>query len=144
MGMIDRLAPHAHWLLRLAIASVFVVHGFTKFPIAQAMADMLGVPTLLGLAIAVIEVSSAVLIIVGGMLPGRAGDLLTRLAGLLFVPVLVAAIARFHWGRWDFTPSQSHPIGGMEFQITLILIGLFFAIRGNESGQPQGAAMSSG
>jgi len=27
------LAPYAHWTLRLAVGSVFLYHGLTKFPV---------------------------------------------------------------------------------------------------------------
>jgi putative oxidoreductase len=37
-----------------------------------------------------------------------------------------------HWGQWSFVASDSHPMGGMELQVVLLLIGLYFLIRGND------------
>ena len=36
-----------------------------------------------------------------------------------------------HWGHWNFLPSETHPMGGFEFQAVLLLIMLFLVITGN-------------
>ena len=36
-----------------------------------------------------------------------------------------------HWGQWSFVASDSHPMGGMEFQVVLLALGLWFAATGN-------------
>lgn len=59
------------------------------------------------------------------------GDLATRIGALGFIPVLIGAIALRHWPRWSFEPSESFPIGGMEFQVALILISLYLLLKGN-------------
>jgi putative oxidoreductase len=46
---------------------------------------------------------------------------------------MLGAIAMVHWPRWSFVPSETHPMGGMEFQVVLMLLGLFFALRGNRA-----------
>jgi len=45
---------------------------------------------------------------------------------------MIGAITLVHWGRWNFVPTESHPMGGMEFQVTLILLMLYLAITGNK------------
>ncbi len=37
-----------------------------------------------------------------------------------------------HWGRWNFVPTESHPMGGMEFQVVLALVMLYPVITGNQ------------
>lgn len=127
MNTLDRLAPHAHWLLRIALASVFLFHGLTKFPQLQGMAEMMGMPVFMIALVALAETAGGALILVGGFGP----DWATRLSGLLVAPVMIGAIAMVHWGQWSFAPSETHPMGGMEFQFTMLLLALYFVIVGN-------------
>ena len=30
-----------------------------------------------------------------------------------------------HWGQWNFVASATHPMGGAEFQVTLLLMQLY-------------------
>ena len=48
------------------------------------------------------------------------------------LPVLLGAIALVHWGRWNFVPTADHPMGGMQFQVTLILVALYLVVTGNQ------------
>ena len=41
-----------------------------------------------------------------------------------------------HWGQWHFAASETHPMGGMEFQFTLLMIALYFVIVGNGTPTP--------
>lgn len=127
MNTLNRLAPHAHWLLRIALASVFLFHGLTKFPQLQGMAEMMGMPVFMIALVALAETAGGALILVGGFGP----DWATRLGGLLMAPVMIGAIAMVHWGQWSFAPSETHPMGGMEFQFTMLMIALYFVIVGN-------------
>lgn len=120
------LAPHAHWLLRFALASVFLFHGIAKFVNLAGTAEMMGGMPMAVLA-AAMETAGGALIIAGAFGPA----LLTRLGGLIIAPVMLGAIGMMHWGQWSFMPSESHPAGGMEFQVTLLMIALYFAIVGN-------------
>ena len=55
---------------------------------------------------------------------------MTRLAGLAAAPVMMGAIAMVHWPQWSFAPSESHPMGGMEFQVTMLCIAIYFMVTG--------------
>jgi putative oxidoreductase len=123
------LAPHAHWLLRIGFASVFLFHGIGKLIAPAQFADMMGLPFRVAIAVAVAEVAGGL-----GLLAGAAlrRDWMTRLAALATVPMLVGAIVMVHWGQWSFVATETHPLGGMEFQVVLLLTALYFAIRGNE------------
>ena len=57
------------------------------------------------------------------------------LAALASIPVMLGAIFMFHWPRWSFTPAEDFPMGGMEFQVVLLLIGIYFLITGNQQSQ---------
>ena len=128
-NIMDKLAPHAHWLLRFALAGVFVYHGFSKLVNIEMFSQMMGLSYTVALLVALAEFGGGIAIIVGRFTK----DWITRLGALSMIPVMIGAITMVHWGRWNFVPSESHPMGGMEFQVTLLLIALYFVIRGNRS-----------
>lgn len=126
MNRLNAFAPYAPWLLRVALASVFLFHGIGKFMDLAGTAQMMGGMPMAVLA-AAMETGGGALILIGGF----GHDLLTRLSGLLIAPVMLGAIAMVHWGQWSFAPSDTHPMGGMEFQVTLLMIALYFVLVGN-------------
>lgn len=127
MKALDSLSPYAHWLVRIALAAVFIYHGLDKFTQLNGLAQMMGLPVAVMGAVALAETAGGILVLAGGFI----GDWATRLGGLLIIPVMLGAIAMVHWPRWPFTPSETHPMGGMEFQVTLLLVAAFFVIYGN-------------
>ncbi len=127
------LSTHAHWGLRFALASVFVYHGSLKLLGLQEFASMMDLPYFVALLVAFAETAGGIGIIAGGLLQSRIGDIITRLAGLAIIPVMLGAIFMVHWGQWNFVPSATHQMGGMEFQVTLMLLALFFVIKGNRA-----------
>lgn len=131
MNLPGSISRHAHWALRIALVGTFLFHGLPKFMAISEFAEMNGLPVVVAFLVPVAEVGGALLILLGGVLGGSLGDLATRLGGLAFIPVLVGAIAMVHWPRWNFEPSESHPVGGMEFQVALILISLYLLVKGN-------------
>lgn len=124
MSTLDRLSQHAHWALRIALASVFVYHGLTKFPVLGSMAEMMGMPVFVVGLLAITETAAGVLIIAGGFGPSW----MTRLGGLLIIPVMLGAIGMIHiHNGWNSVSMEQ----GMEFQFTLLMTALFFFIAGN-------------
>lgn len=132
-NILDKLAANAHWLLRIALASVFIFHGISKFAGGLATPPMIDLPTAVWGLVAFAEVIGGVLILAGGVIKDRPGDIVTRLAGLALAPVMLGAIFMVHWPRWNFAPApdQGFPMGGMEFQVVLLLIAGYFVLRGN-------------
>ncbi|MDH3609872.1 MAG: DoxX family protein [Gammaproteobacteria bacterium] len=126
--VLDKLKPHAHWLLRLCLASVFIFHGSMKFMNLEGFAQMMGLSAPIAVLVAFAEVAGGIGIIVGGL----SSDLITRLAGLAIAPVMLGAIFMVHWGRWNFMPAEGFPAGGMEFQVVLLLIAAYFVVVGNK------------
>ncbi len=128
-AIFDGLAQYAHWAPRIAIAGVFLYHGLTKFPNLSGMAGMFGMPVFVLALVALAEVGGGALVILGAFTK----DIVTRIGGLLIIPPMLGAIFMVHWGRWSFTPADGYPMGGMEFQVTLLLLGIYFALRGNKA-----------
>ncbi len=129
MEALKRLSPYAHWLLRIAVAAVFVYHGWGKITNPGGGA-MMGLSSTVWLVVGLLEAGGGLLVLAGGFLP----DLVTRIGGVMLVIPMLGAISMVHWGRWSFVPSETHPMGGMEFQVTLLLLALFFALVGNTVG----------
>ena len=125
------LTNNAHWLLRIALASVLVFHGALKLLNLEAFAQMLPISYLQVVLVALAETGGGLLLLIGGLRNDARFDLATRVGAALNVPVLIGAIAIVHWGRWNFVPSETHPLGGFEFQAVLLLLTLFLVVTGN-------------
>ena len=125
----NSLSIKADWLLRAALASVFIFHGIGKFAgmgIA-GFSEMMGLPYTVGLLVALAELGAGFGIIIGGF----TSSLITRLSALAVIPVMLGAIFMVHWGQWSFVASETHPMGGVEFQVVLLLLAGYFLLRGN-------------
>ncbi len=126
------LASNAHWLLRIALASVFIYHGVLKFLNLEGFAQMLPISYLQVVLVAFAETGGGLLVLLGGFRDDPISDLTTRIGAALNIPVVIGAIALVHWGRWNFLPSESHPIGGFEFPAVLLLIMFYLVFTGNK------------
>lgn len=131
MTFLNSFATHSHWALRLALGSVFLYHGLTKFPVLNDMAAMMGMPVAMIALLATIETAGGALVVLGGFMH----DWMTRLGALLLAGPMLGAIMMVHWGQWAFAPSATHPMGGMEFQVTLLLLSLYLVLNGNRVNQ---------
>lgn len=127
---LERYGRHTHWLLRAAMASVFLYQGVDKFLGSgiTGFAAVMELPVAIALPVALAEIGTGVLVLLGAF----AGGWITRLGAALAVPVLLGAIFMEHWGQWHFMATPTHPLGGMQFQVTLLLLALYLMIRGNE------------
>ena len=126
------LIPITPWLLRLGLGTSFILHGKGKFPLPpekmvtwfESMGYMY--PELVTSMVAVGEVAAGAGIILGGLLSGHLGNLITRLSGGAVVVIMIGAILIAH-SDWLVTKKLF-----MSEQIFLFIIGLFFAIKGNK------------
>jgi putative oxidoreductase len=125
------LTTNAHWLLRIALASVFVFHGVLKLMNLEGFAQMLPISYTEVVLVALAETGGGLLVLLGGFRDSALSDLATRIGAALNIPVIIGAISIVHWGRWNFVPSETHPMGGFEFQAVLLLVLLFLVITGN-------------
>jgi len=126
------LTTNAHWFLRIALASVFIYHGLLKFSNLEGFAEMLPISYLGVVLVAIVETGGGLLVLLGGIRDNLISDLATRIGAALNVPVMIGAIAIVHWGQWNFVPSESHPMGGFQFQAVLILVMLYLVVSGNK------------
>ena len=127
--LLERASQHGHWALRLSLAGVFLFHGIGKFMMLESFAEMMGLPVIVALLVALAETVGGILVLVGA----RMADWVTRLGAAMFIPVMIGAITMVHWGQWNFVASATHPMGGMEFQVTLLLVSLYLLIKGNKA-----------
>lgn len=122
---------HAHWLLRIALASVFLYMGIDKFMGGgiEEFSQLMGLPMAVAGMVPIVEIIAGILILLGAW----AGDLVTRLGALAMLPILLGAIFMEHWGQWHFMATPSHPLGGMMYQVTLLLLALYMMAKGNHA-----------
>ena len=125
------LTNNAHWLLRIALASVFIYHGVLKFLNLDGFAQMLPISYFQVVLVALAETGGGLLVLAGGFGADRISDLATRVGAALNIPVIIGAITIVHWGQWNFVPSETHPMGGFEFQTVLLLLMLYLSFTGN-------------
>ena len=122
MKFLSPLAPHVHWALRLSLAATFLYHGITKFPV-PAFSEAMGMPIPMVWAVALAEIAAGASLIIGAF--GK--EALTRLGGLIVIVIMMGAIGMVHFKNgWNAMNS------GMEFQVLMLSVGLYFAARGNE------------
>lgn len=122
MKILDSFAPVAHWGLRLSIAATFLYHGIGKIKVNEFAASF-DLPVPVVIAVMVAEIVAALCLIIGAF--GR--EILTRLAGLIVIGVMAGAISMVH-----FKNGFSFANNGFEFQLLVLLTGLYFAARGNK------------
>ena len=120
------------WLIRLPFAAVFAGHGIGKLIMPAASAEMLALPVVLVLLVGLAELLAGIGAVVAGLDRAPYRALIDRLTGLAAAPVLIGAIAMVHWPRWSFVATESHPMGGMEFQVVLLGIALYFLLGARE------------
>jgi len=137
------LSTNAHWLLRIALASVFIYHGLLKFSNLEGFAQMLPISYAEVVLVAIAETAGGLLVLLGGFRQDKLSDLATRLGAALNIPVIIGAISIVHWGRWNFVPNETHPMGGFEFQAVLLLIMFFLVITGNRGVTNNQAAINA-
>ena len=82
-------------------------------------------PEIVTSMVAVGEVAAGAGIILGGLVSGHVGNLITRLSGGAVVIIMIGAILIAH-SDWLITKKLF-----MSEQIFLLILGLFFAIKGN-------------
>lgn len=129
MSFLNKISENGHWLIRLSLSAIFLFHGLTKFPMAEMMAQNMGMPLAMIYMLAFAEVVGGILILAGVFI----NELATRVAGAIFSVTMLGAITMVHAPQWSFVASESHPMGGMEFQVLVALVSLLFVAGGNKA-----------
>ena len=123
MELLNKLAPIAHWGIRLSLAATFIYHGMAKLPVDQASASM-GMPGFAVMIVAAIEVVGGFCLLAGGALRR---DWVTRIGAACVILIMINAIWLVHWKNgWNVMS------GGMEFQVLMLAVGLYLLVRGND------------
>ena len=125
------LYPITPWLLRLSLGTSFILHGIGKFPLPpekmvtwfESMGYMY--PEIVTTMVAVGEVVAGAGIIIGGLFSNSFGNVITRLSGGAVGVIMIGAILIAH-SDWLVTQKLF-----MSEQIFLFVIGIYFAIKGN-------------
>ena len=128
----------AHWILRLGLGISFFLHGFGKLPISPGFVQWLGskgvfAPEVSAPLLAWGEILAGLGIIVGGILvsTNTLGNIITRISGGAVAVIMVSAIFIAHSDWAIFIGERGQVLFASE-QIFLLLLGLYFAIRGNK------------
>ena len=128
----------AHWILRLGLGISFFLHGFGKLPISPGFVQWLGskgvfAPEVFAPLLAWGEILAGLGIIVGGILvsTNSLGNIITRISGGAVGVIMISAIFIAH-SDWALFIGERGEVLFASEQIFLLLLGLYFAIRGNK------------
>ncbi len=126
--LLEKLTPQAHWLLRFALAGIFLYHGLSKVSGGTPPAEMLDMMFMGSAGLfwitALLELLAGVAIVAGGSNTTWA-PMATRIAGGIIAFVMIGAIAIVHAPNgWNFMAM------GAEFQTLTAAVGLYLAIKG--------------
>lgn len=137
-GIAAPLSGIADWLLRLGLGIAFFLHGYGKLPISDGFIgylDSKGVPLAEASAYLVAwgEILAGLGIIVGGILAKpmiQLGHLVTRVSGGAIGVIMIFALLIAH-SDWGIFFGERGSVLFASEQLFLLLLGTFYAIRGN-------------
>ena len=115
------------WLIRFGLGIAFSIHGLSKFPLPpEALIKYFGFSPFLASLVALAELGGGLFLIVGGFIKGPVGNLITRVSALTITIIMINALALAH-RDWFITTKLF-----TSEQIFLLIIALYFLIRGNK------------
>ena len=125
------LVGFADWIIRLGLGISFFLHGFGKLPLdaSGGLASNLGYPV--ALMVAWGEVLAGLGIILGGLIAGTIGSLVTRISGGAIGVIMIGAISLAH-SNWGIFFGERGSVLFASEQLFLLLLGIYFAIKGNQ------------
>ena len=134
------LKKYATFLLRIGLGSSFFLHGYGKLPIQQSFVIWLSskdIPfsEITAYLIAWAEIVSGIGILTGGLIGARAyltGALITRLSGGAVMVIMIGALLIAH-SDWGIFFGDRGSILFASEQLFLLLLGTYFAIKGNDA-----------
>ena len=134
------LKKYSTCLLRIGLGTSFFLHGYGKLPIQQNFISWLsskGIPLaeITAHLIAWGEIVSGIGILAGGLIGSRAyltGVLITRLSGGAVMIIMIGALLLAH-SNWGVFFGERGSILFASEQLFLLLLGTYFAIKGNDA-----------
>ena len=139
----DRIASPlnglANWLLRLGLGIAFFLHGYGKLPISDGFVGWLGskgvhIAETVAYMVAWGEILAGLGIIIGGLLVNamsELGHLMTRISGGAIGVIMIFALLIAH-SDWGIFFGERGSILFASEQLFLLLLGIYFAIKGNK------------
>ena len=133
------LKDYANCLLKIGLGISFFLHGYGKLPISEGFVGWLsskGISSASVVAplIAWGEILAGLGILLGGLIGTKAvilGNVVTRLSGGAIGIIMIGAILIAHSDWGIFTGERGAVLFASE-QLFLLLLGVYFAIRGND------------
>ena len=130
----------AKLFVQFCLGISFFLHGYGKIPISQGFIDFLsskGVPlsNISAYIVAWAEILSGLGLIIGGILSLRSstlGNLITRFSALTIVIIMINALFIGH-SHWSIFIGERGAVLFASEQLFLLVLGLFFLIRGNNN-----------
>ena len=121
----------SHWLLRIALAIIFLQQGISKWPIDIETAQSYDLPLVVWAFVTLGEIGAGIGLLVGGLFPKKflweLGDLVTRFSGITICSIMTGVI-------WIGQPESFMDVLLYDnFHVLLWVGGLFFALRGNRT-----------
>ena len=141
-NVLDRVAAPlngmADWLLRLGLGIAFFLHGYGKLPISEGFVGWLsskGIPMAEATAYLVAwgEILAGLGIIVGAILAKpmtELGHFVTRMSGGAIGVIMIFALLIAH-SDWGIFFGERGSVLFASEQLFLLLLGVFYAIKGN-------------
>ena len=109
------LHENIHWLMRLIMAYIFFSHGLPKF--GKIVANL----GYIGFLIGPFEVLGGLLLIIGYFTK----EIFTKIGGFMIAIIMSGAIY-MHLFKWGDS------IADMEYQMILLVVSLYFLVKGND------------
>ena len=134
------LKDYSTCLLRIGLGVSFFLHGFGKIPIQKGFIDWLaskGIPfaELTAYLVAWGEILAGIGILIGGLIglsKPVVGNIITRLSGGAVMVIMIGALLLAH-SNWGIFFGERGSILFASEQLFLLLLGTYFAIRGNNN-----------
>ena len=126
------LAPFSLWVVRFALGVSFFLHGWGKLPLPPTKLttffESIGMvaPELMANLVALGEIGAGAGILLGGILKGNTGNIITRVSALGITIIMIGAFYLAH-SDWFINAELFK-----SEQIFLFALALFFLINGNK------------
>ena len=118
----DIIKNNIHWLLRLSLATTFIVHGYPKLVDPSGLISM-GLPNFIAYLVGPFEFFGGVMLVIGALAHNEKFNYITKIGALLIAIIMLGAIFVVHLGDgWK----------GNEFQVLILAVCLLFIFKGNK------------
>lgn len=125
MNFLNQYSKYAHWLVRFSLAATFIYHSIPKL----MHPGMMGMPIAIVILVGLAELGGSLLLLWGGFGP----DWATRVGAAFFAIVMMGAIMMIHWAYgWNsINMGMGNQGKGMEFQVLILAVSLYYVLKGN-------------